>query len=147
MAPVFTESDIKKSVDDVWEIVDETLSNIRGCIDAPILYCTREDMIPKPSADDPAEGYTTIDLELIARVRIVKEGAVIPADLSELEESVTDKCGHYKTDNIKVHEKLFKMLGKTSLWTWAAGVLALRYQVRPDRGRGRVEGAAELHSA
>ena len=46
-------------------------------------YLTRKLLIPKPSGDDPATGYPTMDHEMVQRAPIIKEANIGDDDLEE----------------------------------------------------------------
>ena len=62
------------------ESVDNYLSQLRGVRGTQLNYVMRQRLVPLPAADDPADGYETLDLERVQRAPIVEVGAVDPSE-------------------------------------------------------------------
>ena len=62
------------------EMVDNYLSQLRGVRGIPLSYVMRQRLVPLPAADEPADGYETLDLERIHRAPILEVGAMDPTE-------------------------------------------------------------------
>ena len=96
---------------------DENLKLVRGCIDVPIAYMRRRQLIPPEHDDDGAENYSTRDAEMIARVPIVMPEHVGVEDLENA--SGRTRYSHANRDNAIVYAKAKLVFGKCAIWVHA----------------------------
>ena len=91
------------------EVVEDHLRNCLGTTKIPLAYIIRDDVDPKPEADDPASDYTNYADELIARA---------PHYIGAAGAANRDRAQAYKDDNILVFNKLSEMFRDKDCWAY-----------------------------
>ena len=84
------------------DTIREWLRHYLGANNSPLAYVVRDDLNPKPEADDPSANYETIEEEIIARSPIESALGVY-----------TETCKFY---NRAIWDKLADLLRDTKSW-------------------------------
>ena len=96
------------------EGVEEYVCTFRGVNSTPLSYVVKKYLVPTDEADDPSNGYDTIDEEIIARDSIVVAGIVGTTTAFEANGPF---IASYLTDIATVWGKLTSIFEDSTAWT------------------------------
>ncbi len=108
--PDFTKKDWPR----IFQIIEERIGNERSFLDGPLAYGIRDDLRPRPEADDPSTNYASHDMEMIERHPILA-GA-----------TGGDETGPFhpifKIDMMKIYDVIHMILGHLPEWIHTEGM-------------------------
>ena len=119
-----TDSQVKNKFQEVFDNLIEMLEQVRGCTGIPLAYLVRDRLVPLADANDPANGYSTIDMELIARARIIKKANEGDDNLEEA--GPEKRTNTANIDLVKLHTIAKLVFGPTSMWVHAKSAAKVR---------------------